>query len=550
MRAAAVSGIRLGVVAVLALSLWRLDVPSQGPLQSDSAWSPRLILQVVDGSSGKPTAARFTVSVDGIRHEPRWLGPHGLRFASVHVAKRQSEVITYARGTGPVWVPLTPEAKSVRVDVAKGMDYLPTSAEASVTGEEVEITITLGRWNGLRERGWHAADAHLHYDRFEPAGDRDWRAMMAGDDIAHSQFMVLKGGMVPGVWAEQFAYGEAGEAVGNGRTIVAGEEYRDRLQGHLVLFGLREVIPPMMTGVPESPHNYPFFNDVLERAHNLGALAGAAHGGTLGGSPTVLLDTILGTVDFMEIANWVWGFWPLDNWYRLMNCGYVLPPTAGTDLPNNPHREPWQPFLGGMRMYAKTGGQTGSQAWNRAIKRGETFVTNGPSIELDVNGIGPGGRLCLPPGGGDVKARIRMRGPRELRQVDLIRNGEVVASSMEAGRDRSVHEINLETALRIEKSAWLAASGKGDTNAIPSGTEMAHTSAVQVIVAGEPIWSESEARALVARLEEQKRFYAKNGRYATEEHRRQMSRLFDRAVAELRGRLGAQGRPRTSGCAE
>ena len=188
------------------------------------------MLNVIDDATGGRLATRFTVIVDGIRHEPRWLGPHGLRFVSVHVAKRQSEVVTYARDTGPVWVPLTPTAKRVRVEVAKGLDYIPVSVETEVHADPIEVTARLRRWNRLREDGWRAADAHLHYDRIEPAADRDWFAMMNGDDIAHSQFMTLKGGMVPGVWAEQFAFGDQGEAVADGSTIVAGEEYRDRLQ--------------------------------------------------------------------------------------------------------------------------------------------------------------------------------------------------------------------------------------------------------------------------------------------------------------------------------
>ena len=310
-----------GLAAASALLLLLPVSPVRSQFQRDASWSPRLILRIVDESTGEPLAARFSVTVDGAPHEPRWLGPHGLRFASIHVSKRQSEIVTYARGTGPLWVPLKPGAKIVRAVAAKGLDYLPAVAEASVESESVEVTLRLRRWNRLRERGWHAADAHLHYDRVDPGGDRDWFAMMAADDISHSQFLVLKGGMVPGIWARQFAYGSGGTAQDRGRTIVPGEEYRDRLQGHLLLFGLREVIPPIMTGVRDSPHNFPAFPDVLDRARALGAVTGAAHGGTLGSSPTVSLDAILGNLDFMEIANWVTGLWPLENWYRLMNCG-------------------------------------------------------------------------------------------------------------------------------------------------------------------------------------------------------------------------------------
>ena len=507
------------------------------------------MLHVVDDSTGEPVAARFSVTVDGKRHEPRWVGPHGVRFATVHVSKRQSMVVTYARGTGPVWVPLAPGARRVRVDAAKGLDYLPVSAGATVEGESVEVELRMKRWSPLREAGWHPADSHLHYDRVDAGGDRDWLAMMAGDDIDHAQFMVLKGGMVPGVWASQFAYGKAGETSRDGRTIVAGQEYRDRLQGHLLLFGLRKVIQPIMAGVPGSPDNYPLFPDVLARARALGALTGAAHGGTLSARPTVFLDAILGKLDLIEIANWVTGFWPLDNWYRLLNCGYILPPTAGSDLPNNPQREPWQPFLGGMRMYARTGGAAGSEAWNEAVKRGETLVSNGPSIELDANGAGPGGTVCLPEGGGDVQIRIRMRAPHELRRVDLVRDGRVVATETDVRLERGIHAIDLSRTLRLERSAWVAARGDGSAETIPDGAEIAHTAAIRVIVGGQPIWSDSDAEALLAELAAQRDYYERNARYASEEHRQRMTTLFEQASAELRDRPGSGSRSELAACA-
>lgn len=524
---------RLAGAGALALLALQVESPSQSPFPRDSEWAPRLVLRIVDDATGEPAPARFTVTVDGARHEPRWVGPHGVRFASVHVSKRQSRIVTYSRGTGPVWVPLARGARQVRVDAARGLDYLPVSAEAAVEGESVQVTLRLRRWNALREQGWRAADAHLHYDRIDPGGDRDWLAMMAGDDIDLAQFMVLKGGMVPGVWARQFAYGKAGETSGNGRTIVPGEEYRDRLQGHLLLFGLRQVIEPIMSGVPGWPDNDPLFPDVLDRARGLGALTGAAHGGTLGARPTVLLDAILDKLDFIEIANWVTGFWPLDNWYRLLNCGYALPPTAGSDLPNNPQREPWEPFLGGMRMYARTGGASGSDTWNEAVKRGETFVTNGPSIEIDANGAGPGAAVCLPEGGGNVRIRIRMRAVHEPRGAELVRDGQVVATSAVVRRVGDVHAIDLETNLRFERSAWLAARGVGNAETIPGGAEVAHTAAVRVIVGGEPIWSARAADSLLAEIESQREYYAENGRYASASRRQRMTQMFERASASL-----------------
>ncbi len=516
-------------------AIW-LELVSDAQTESDRAWSPILALNVVEEATGERSAARFSISVDGKPHEPRWVGPHGLRFVSVHVSKRQTKVVTYARGTGPVWVPLTPGAKRVKVDVVKGLDYSPVSLEADVSEDPVGITAGLRRWNRLREEGWRAADAHLHYDRTEPDGDRDWFAMMAGDDISHSQFMTLRGGMVPGTWARQFAFGERGEAADGTRTIVAGEEYRDSLQGHILLFGLGDLIAPIMAGVPEAPYNFPTLASVMRQARATGALAGIAHGGALGTSSTALADAVVGAAEFVEIGNWSWELWPLDNWYRLLNCGYVLPATAGTDLPNNPRREPWQPFLGAMRMYAKTGNSTGSPAWNEAVRRGETFVSSGPLIEFATNGVGPGGTICLPAEGGSVRVSAVMRSPRDLQSLELVRNGAVVAKASGQVREGAVRSLRLETEAQFARSGWIAARGEGAHSLLPGGNEVAHTSAVRVLVAGEPIWSAEDGEALVSTLLQQRDHYKRNGRYATASDREDALAVFDQALEKLRAK--------------
>lgn len=528
--------------------MWSLGTSGDAQVQRDSNWSPRLVLNVVDASTGRRLAARFTVTVDGERHEPGWVGPHGLRFVSIHVSKRQSQVVTYARGTGPVWVPLTPAAKRVQVEVARGLDYIPASVETEVEADPVEVTARLRRWNRLREDGWRAADAHLHYDRIEPAADRDWFAMMEADDISHGEFMTLKGGMVPGIWAEQFAFGERGEAVEDGRTIAAGEEYRDGLQGHILLFGLGKLIQPITTGGSDSPNNFPALATVLNRARKSGGLVGAAHGGTVGRSPTALVDAIMGEAEFIEIANWGWTFWPLDNWYRLMNCGFNLPPTAGTDLPNNPRREPWQPFLGGMRMYVKTGEVSGSEAWNRAVRNGANFVTSGPIIELAADGAGPGETVCLPEDGGEVRVSAWLRSPRGLRSIEVIRNGRTVSKSIEVRNEAGIQSITSDTSLRFENSGWIAARGEGEQGGVLGSSAVAHTAAIRVLVGGAPIWSEPDGQALVDQIEGQKAFYAENGRYATQGDRYQVMALFDRAIDQLRKRQEGGGRSDT--CAQ
>ena len=511
--------VRIGGVAAFALLIW-----AQG--RSDPEWSPRVLLNVIDAETGKPAAARFSLLVDGEEHAPLWVGPHGLRFVSVHVSKRQSAVVTYARGTGVVEAPLRPGAKTVEVRVAKGLDYEPVRLTAAVTRDPVQLDVKLKRWNRLREAGWRAADPHLHYDRVEAAADRDWFHAMDGDGLTHAQFMVLKGGMAPGLWAQQFAYGKAGVGADGERLIVPGEEYRDQMQGHLLLYGLSELIQPIQAGTGDSPDHWPPFVDVLARARGLGGMVGAAHGGTLSASPTVVADAVLGALDFMEIGNlFIWA--PETNWYPLLNCGYILPPTAGSDLPNAPYRDWWQPFLGSIRTYVKVGDRRGPEAWNAAVKRGETFVSSGPMIRLAVNGAGPGARIDLP-GGGELDIEAELTSPRPLRKLEIVRNGEVIATAGPGDR-----KLGIRTRVPADRSCWIAARGIGGRIPAMEEDEVAHTGIVQVLVGGKRIWSERDAAALAAKLLAQKEIYRSKARYARDEDRQRMLGIFDDAVGAV-----------------
>ncbi len=355
--------------------------------------------------------------------------------------------------------------------------------------------------------------------------------MMAGDDLSLAEFMVLKGGMVPGVWAEQYAYGRAGEHSRGDAAIIAGEEYRDRLQGHNLLFGLRDVIQPIMAGVPDAPDNWPAFTDIFDQARAAGALVGPAHGGTLGDSPTAVADALLERVDFWEIGNT--HLWELDDWYRLMNLGLVLPPVGGTDLPNNPYRDPWQPFLGGMRTYVRSSQGSNSQAWHAAIAAGDSFVTSGPVVLLSVHNESPGATIRLPAGGGAIAVEAQLASPRRLASLELVWNGEVRASSQTVQDAGGANRILIRQTIRVDHSGWIAARGRGGPIDAIGQQEVAHTGAVRVLVGDQPIWNESTAAELRNRLQAQKTLYADRGAYPNQQARRRMTELFEQALERL-----------------
>lgn len=538
-------GRALAAVAGLALLLIILATPQPRTATAAAPQedAPLLRLEILDAASGKFTPARFSLSVDGAPYYPLEISTTGLRFVSIHEAKRQVLTVTYSRGSGAVEVRLPPLARHVEVHVTKGFEFRPASLTREVSGPTLELKLPLARWTNLAADGWAAADAHVHFDRLNRTEDRDWFAMMAGDDLTHLHFMMLKGGKVPGEWARQYAYGRPGDAHDGTRLLTAGEEYRDSFQGHINLLGLGEIIQPIMAGTRDAPDNYPPLHTVLLRARELDGLPGIAHGGSLGGETTAALDTILGAVDFMEIANS--HLYSLDLWYRLLNCGYHLPPAAGTDLPNFPARDHWQPFLGGMRMYAQVGERRDFESWKNAVKSGRTFVTSGPLLTLKINGLGFGETITLPPGGGDVVIDAEAATPVGLKKLELIHNGRIVALEAEQHFVDGIHRWQIQHRLHVSESGWFAVRSEGvpiqslravALEPVPwhRREAVAHTAALRVLVGGQPVRSTADVDWLIAHLERQQAFYQAKGKYPDEAQRREMAALFDHALEILK----------------
>jgi hypothetical protein len=364
--------------------------------------------------------------------------------------------------------------------------------------------------------------------------------MLDADGLSHAHFLVLRGGNLAGVWAQQFAYGKPGEATDGIRSIRPGEKYRDSSQGHINLLGVEKIISPISTGgigEPRIPFNYPPLLDVFRRAHELGGIGGPAHGGSLARSSTAALDTVLGQVDFFEIANT--HLYKTDVWYQLLNCGFIVPPVAGTDLPNFGFRDPWQPLLGEVRTYVRSGEQSGFDAWKQAVRRGEVFVTSGPMIQLDVDGAGPGGVVRLPPEGGEITINAELASPRPLNTLEVVSMGQPISIEVKRTHSNGVHRLNVKQTWAITHSCWLAARGTGGPKtAVEQGlgikqNVMAHTGVVRVLVGNEPIRSKAAVEQLRKQLSLQQEYYRTQATYEEPEHRIQFVKLFEQALKKL-----------------
>lgn len=92
-------------------------------------------------------------------------------------------------------------------------------------------------------------------------------------------------------------------------------------------------------------------------------------------------------MDFIEVLTFNRAIY--DARYEMLNLGFRVTPTAGTDYPCGPS------LPGRERFYTHTGATLDFDSWLRSVNQGHVFVTNGPMIEFDVNGQLMGGEISL-----------------------------------------------------------------------------------------------------------------------------------------------------------
>ena len=368
--------------------------------------------------------------------------------------------------------------------------------------------------------------------------------MLAADGLDQGFFMILDGGNVPGPWSQQHTYGKTGRIARDGHHLIPGEEFRCGAQGHNNLHGIAQVIDPMMVGrgkdPPESYH-WPSTHDVLKEVTSTGGIGGPAHGGTFGGASTAIRDAVLGASEFFELANT--HLYELDPWYRLLNCGYLLPPVAGTDLPNFPWRKPTQPFFGETRTYVRVNDPATAdfEDWKQSLRAGRSFITSGPLIKITINGKDLGESIRLPAGDKKITIVAELSSLEPIHTFEIVRNGNPLPLDIEKSRDDiGVHRWKIVASLTLARSSWFAARGSAARKDLLFSNlgiiqrEIAHTAALPVYVDDQPIFHTETAATLIADLEAQRDFYAATeGRYPEPAARDHTLALFNEAIAKL-----------------
>ena len=463
-------------------------------------------LRVIDRRTRRPVAVKLHLHGEWGEYLPpldrhRLVNPYFFEDYSadyVHIRnwdeRAGAHVCTYINGETQVRLPLGP----VYLEVSKGFEIRPLRKVLEIAPETQEIEVEIESALPWREKGWVTADTHVHFlspltARLEGAGE--------GVNVVNllaSQWGELMTNV--GDFDGRNTWGSR-ETGGDGEYLVrVGTENRQHVLGHISLLGYRgPLIVPMTSGGPdESALGDPIevlLTEWARQCHSQGGLVVLPHFPNPRAEHAA--SVVSGEIDAIEMTSWedlYNGISPysLSDWYRYLNCGYLLPAVGGTD------KMAAATAVGTVRTYAHLDPGTifTYEAWKEAVRRGETFVTYGPLLEFMVEGKPMGSRITLPASGGALDVTWQAASVTvPMSRVELVVNGEIRQSQAV-----SPEQASGNWSMRVDRSCWIALLVRGHYADKPE-IITAHSSPVMVEVEGSPLLAAADAVTILEQIE-------------------------------------------------
>jgi TolB protein len=381
---------------------------------------------------------------------------------------------------------LTVPAGRYHVHVSRGPEFRLAHPDVNVAaGRTTRLKVEMERWTDPPARGWYSGENHIHanygYGQWYCTPD-EMRRMVEAEGLNVANFVVANSD-TDGIFDREFFRGRPDAASGPRNILYWNQEFRATLWGHMTLVNLKKLVEPIMTGFADTtnPWDTPTNSDIADHTHLQGGHVNYTHPaqnpadpyGTAYSAKSLPVDVALGKIDSIDINQQYEATVPL--WHRLLNCGFRIPASGGTDCFLNRVQSG---LPGASRVYVRIDGEFSYDAWIKNLKAGRTFVTNGPMLEFEA-----GGTVRLD-GPGDIPVRAAATSLTAIERFEIVANGEVVGNGAVAADKLS---SRIDQPVRFTKSGWLG------VRVYAGGRQQAHSGAVYVEVAGKPAGSKSDA---------------------------------------------------------
>ncbi len=372
------------------------------------------------------------------------------------------------------------------VSISHGYEYIPVLMEEFIVPDDdhtFDIQYTLNRWVDMPSRGWFSGDVHVHHPTTKPEY-RDFLINFAKAENLHIAntlnmgYHHQYGDSKSGIDFEQQGFGKKFRTRSGNHWLVSGQEDPRSKYGHIIGLNLSKFERDTL--------NYDYYDRVFENIHKQpGALVGFAHLAFNGCEILQGLPWFITTneIDFIEILQLT----KINalGYYDYLNLGFRITAAAGSDLP-------WAATIGEVRTYVYTGKRFTPDKWFKGMKKGNTFVSNGPMLFFEADGKLPGTELKVAKG---QIAKLRVEGLGQdavapINRVAIYNNDGLV---QEVKNLENKNSVKLDIDLPINKSQWLVAVAYCNNDAV------AHTTPVYYVVDNHPTWSPENAAEIICR---------------------------------------------------
>ena len=496
----------------------------------------RLRLATLDGTRITPSRIHLRAS-DGKQYVP------SDTYARV---SRAGDRVFHHRGRFEVELPPGP----VEILAVKGIEYRPEAATLEVAADRTtDAELRLTRLGDPAARGWYGGSTHVHMnyggnlrntlDNLKLMSRAEGQHLLT-EQIANKDNRILD--------LEIFEPGGGAHSSSEpDMPVLVGQEYRPPFYGHVFMFGMREhLLSPFTTGYEGTAIEslYPSNTDMLRKARAQGATVGYVHSfysgdpllTDLGGAKGFLVDAALGTTDALEWSLSQDGFAPL---YAAWSNDLRVTLVGGEDSISDLH---FSSMLGSMRTYVRTDGPLTVTAWLDGLRRGRAWISNGPLLDVEVDGRGPGDTLRLE-GPGAVTVTVSVASIVPLDSLRIVAGGKVEGSVPFTG-DRT--SLQIERQVDVDLSTWIhvLAEGRPDERGpLDARYAQAISNPVWVEVAQRPVRSEAAALYALRWIDKLQEMAEAWPGWRTQAERDHVFAQFDEARAVYRRRLREAGVP-------
>lgn len=415
-------------------------------------------VEVTSWDYGTPTG-RVVVRTPGpARIHARDVAGHPLIPASGMVRFDGQNGLTYFYSSGTLQL----EAPVGRVEImaVQGLASAPVSVQVDVAaGATVEASLAPRALWDASANGWFAGDHHFHlnYGGQVDLVPADLLAPMRGEALDAGTPMLAN---LHNRFEDQEFFSVRSTAASP--MIAFSQEVRAHFLGHIGLIGTSSLFWPwiwgpgyQMYGADDRLNAEPLAEG--RRQGGLGIYVHPVSGSDpfseagLSSIPIALIpDAVHGAFDLLEIAClWSNEIGSTELWYRLLNAGLQVMPSAGTDAMTDLHRTM---ALGATRVYVRPEGPFTWESYMAGLRVGRSFVTTGPMLELELGGLRPGD--VIPRGGREVPFTLAVHSAMPVDSVAIVVNGRTLWSGVPG---RAPFSQTFRGSVRVPTGGWVGA---------------------------------------------------------------------------------------------